>query len=301
MKYLVTGGCGFIGSNLVDALIARGDEVVVVDNLYSGKKENLNPQAKLVEADICDLEKIKPHFFDIDGVFHLAAIPQVQLSIDEPIFCHNVNVNGTLNVLLAAKEAGVKRVVLSSSCAVYGNNENEFFSETDQSQPISPYGLHKLIGEHYARIFSELYNLETISLRYFNVFGPRQGLNGGYAGVISIFLKQNKNHERLTITGDGSQSRDFVFVSDVVRANIAAMENSQVGHGEVINIGTGESKTINAIADLFGGEKEYLAPRPEIYRATADTSLAKQLLNWQAEVDFSVGLDQVRDWFLNLK
>jgi len=240
-KVLVTGGAGFIGSHLVDALIERGFDVIVIDNLSTGKKENLNPKAKFYKADIRDLEKIKPLFKKVSYVFHLAAQPRIQPSIINPAESHSNNVVGTLNVLIAARDAKVKKFIYSASSSAYGDQEKLPLREDMSPRPKSPYSLFKLIGEQYCKLFTEIYDLPTVCLRYFNVYGPRQSCEGAYATVIGIFLRQAKAGEPLTIVGDGNQTRDFTNVMDVVKANILAMESSRVGQGEVINIGTGKN------------------------------------------------------------
>ncbi|OGY49603.1 MAG: hypothetical protein A2663_02450 [Candidatus Buchananbacteria bacterium RIFCSPHIGHO2_01_FULL_46_12] len=297
MKALVTGGAGFIGSNLVDELIKQGNQVRVIDNLSTGKKENLNPRAEFVLADITNLEEIKPHFAGIDCVFHLAALPRVQWSIENPIETHNANINGTLNVFLAAKDAKVKRLVYSASSSAYGDNPVMPLKEDFLPAPMSPYGLHKYVGEHYARLFALLYGLETVSLRYFNVYGPRLAFAGAYVTVIAVFLRQKSEGKKMTIIGDGSQTRDFTFVGDVVRANILASQSDQVGHGEVINIGAGHNYSVNEIAAKIGGETEYIAARIEPHDTLADTSKAKELLGWEPQVNFDEGLRRTVEWF----
>src|SRR3989344_1170867 len=297
MKALVTGGAGFIGSNLVDELIKQGNQVRVIDNLSTGKKENLNPRAEFVLADITNLEEIKPHFAGIDCVFHLAALPRVQWSIENPIESHNANINGTLNVFLAAKDAKVKRLVYSASSSAYGDVAVMPLKEDFLPAPMSPYGLHKYVGEHYARLFALLYGLETVSLRYFNVYGPRLAFAGAYVTVIAVFLRQKSEGKKMTIIGDGSQTRDFTFVGDVVRANILASQSDQVGHGEVINIGAGHNYSVNEIAAKIGGETEYIAARIEPHDTLADTSKAKELLGWEPQVNFDEGLRRTVEWF----
>jgi len=301
MKALVTGGAGFIGSNLVDELIKQGHEVVILDNLSTGKKENINPGAKFIEADITDLEKIKPMFKGIDYVFHLAALPRVQWSIENPIETHNTNINGTLNVLLASRDAKVKRLVYSASSSAYGDTQVLPLKEDLLPQPMSPYGLHKYVGEHYTRLFSLLYGLETVSLRYFNVYGPRMAFEGAYVTVIARFLEQKKEGQKMTITGDGTQTRDFTYVSDVVAANILAATGKRVGKGEVFNIGAGANYSVNAIAEKLGGEYEYIAPRIEPHDTLADNLKAREFLGWQPKVSMDEGLKKAVEWFENLK
>ena len=223
-KCLVTGGAGFIGSNLVDALIKRGDEVIILDNLSTGKRENINPQAQFIEVDLRDLEKIKPYFSGVDYVFHCAALARVQPSIEDPVKYNDHNVNSTLNVLVAARDAKVKKVVYSASSSAYGNQTQMPLKEDMPPQPMSPYGLQKYIGEEYCRLFSIVYKLPTVCLRYFNVYGPRMATVGAYACAISIFGQQRKQGQPMTVVGDGQQRRDNTFVGDVVRANILASD-----------------------------------------------------------------------------
>ena len=249
-KIIVTGGAGFIGSNLVDALIGEGHAVTVIDNLFTGKKSQVNKKAKFVLADICNLKKIKPYFKGADYVFHLAAIARIQPSIINPIPTMQDNVIGTLNVLLAARDAGVKRVIYSASSSSYGDQDTLPLHEEMTPRFKSPYSLSKYVGEEVCRLFTSLYGLETVSLRYFNVYGPRQLLSGAYATVAGIFLKQMRSGQPLTIVGDGNIQRDFTHVSDVVRANILAAQSKKVGKGEVVNIGTGKNYSINEVAAM---------------------------------------------------
>ena len=301
MKILVTGGAGFIGSNLIDKLIDEGHKVFVIDNLSTGKKENLNKKAIFYKADICDLDKILPLFKGIDYVFHLAADPRVVFSVENPIESHNVNVDGTLNVLYASYKNKVKRLIFASSSAVYGDIKKLPLKENITPNPISPYGLHKLIGEYYCKLFSNLYNLETVCLRYFNVYGPRMDPNGPYALVIGKFLKLRKENKPLTIYGDGKQTRDFVYVDDVVKANILAMKSKKVGRGEVINICSGKNYSINYIAKLIDGKKIYLPARKgEIKHVLGDNSLTKKLLGWKPEISLEEGIKKCKEYFYNL-
>ncbi|MEI6596727.1 MAG: NAD-dependent epimerase/dehydratase family protein [bacterium] len=286
-KCLVVGGAGFIGSNLVDELINQGYEVTVIDNLLTGKKENINSKAEFIEADIRDLEKIKPIFIGVDYVFHLAALPRIQLSIDDPIKSNDINLNGTLNVLVAARDAKVKRFIYSASSSAYGRQLSLPWVETMPPNPISPYGLQKYVGEVYAKIFYEIYGLPTVCLRYFNIYGKRQPNEGAYCSVISNFLKQKQNGEPLTIVGDGVQTRDFTGVADAVKANIMAAENEKVGHGELINIGRGQPYSVNEVANMIGGPKINIAPRFEVSGSYADNNLAKKLLGWEPTVDLA--------------
>ncbi|MFA6394027.1 MAG: SDR family oxidoreductase [Patescibacteria group bacterium] len=284
-KCVVTGGAGFIGSNLVDALIERGDEVVIIDNLSTGNKDNINPGAKFYKADIRNFETIKPLFSGVDYVFHLAAFPRVQPSIEDPATSNEINLNGTLNVLIAARDAKVKKVVYSASSSAYGNQTEMPLNEKMPVSPLSPYGLQKYVGELYCRLFSEIYGLPTVSLRYFNIYGKRQATEGAYCLVMGIFVKQRLENKPMTITGDGEQKRDYTSVIDAVRANILAAESDKAVKGEVINIGRGHNFSVNELAAMIGGPSEHIAPRIEPRETLADTSLAKELLGWEPAVN----------------
>lgn len=284
-KVLVTGGAGFIGSNLVDELIRRGDEVIIIDNLSTGKKENINPKAKFYEVDIRNLEEIKPLFSGVDYVFHLAALAMVQSSIKDPVTTNDINLNGILNVLVAARDAKVKRVIYSASSSVYGDQDQMPLQENMPANLLSPYGLQKYIGELYCDLFSKIYKLPTVSLRYFNVYGKRQVLEGAYCLVIGIFVKQRLMGKPMTVVGNGEQRRDYVSVIDVVRANILAAGSDKVGKGEVINIGKGVNYSINELAKIIGGPTVNIESRIEPKESLADNSLAKKLLNWEPTVD----------------
>lgn len=298
-KIIVTGGAGFIGSNLVDKLIERGEEVHIIDNLSGGKKEHLNPKAVFHELDITDLEAIKPVFLGADYVFHLAALPRVQFSIEYPIETNRVNVLGTVNVLLSAKDAGVKKVIYSASSSAYGDQKEMPLHEAMPANPKSPYGLQKYVGELYCKVFSEVYGLPTVCLRYFNVYGPRQSEEGDYALVIAKFLKQKREGKPLTITGKGNQTRDFTSVHDVVQANILAMERD-VPPGEVFNIGAGNNHSIKKVAKLVGGEIEHLPPRFEPKHTLADNKKAQEHLGWAPQVDLKKGITELKK-LLNLE
>ncbi len=294
MRYLVTGGAGFIASHIVDALIAQGHEVRVIDNFFSGKKENINPKAEFHNADIRNFNAIRPHFEGIDGVFHAAAQARIQPSIVDPKTCFDVNVNGTLNVLLAAKDAGVKRLVYSASSSAYGLKNPMPLQEEMMPDPLNPYAASKYFGEVMCKTFAGLYGLETVSLRYFNVYGARQLAEGAYATVVGIFLLQKKNGETLTIVPGGHQRRDFTNVKDVVAANLLAMGSSKVGKGEVINIGTGKNHSVLEVAALIGGEMEFIEPRlAEAKETLADISRAKELLGWEPKVQFEDGVREL--------
>ena len=298
MRCVVTGGCGFIGSHIVDALVGDGAEVVVLDDLSSGNRDYLNPAAELVEGSVADGEAVRSAVAGAAWVFHLAALPRVQQSVDDPIGTHAVNVNGTLNVLQAAREHGVERVVVSSSSSVYGDQETHLMTEDLEPNPMSPYGLHKLIGEQYADLFASLFGLQVVSLRYFNVYGPRQSAEGAYALVIPHFLRLRDEGKPLTVYGDGSQTRDYVHIEDVVRANLHAA-NSELPEGRAValNVGSGEETSVNEIAALVGGEVEHIIPNPrgafEEQRKCADTSRAKTVIAWEPRIRLAEGIRSV--------
>lgn len=297
-RCLVTGGAGFVGSHLTDTLISEGHDVLVIDNLILGKKEFVNEHATFHEIDIRNVEAMNALFQGVDVVFHLAADPRLPLSIEDPKETHDVNVTGTLNVLDAARQTGVKKVVFTSTAAVYGDEELPI-SEAMVPRPKSPYGMHKHMGEQYARLFHDLYGLNTVCLRYFNVYGPRKLANGGYPMVIPVFMEQRKNGQPLTITGDGGQTRDYVHVSDVVRANILAWK-SDVKNGDVMNIANGVQTSVNEIAALIGGETTHIpARRGEVRFMQADVSKAKELLGWEPTVELADGIAALKeDWGL---
>ncbi|MCF6276341.1 MAG: NAD-dependent epimerase/dehydratase family protein [Candidatus Magasanikbacteria bacterium] len=289
-KCIVTGGAGFIGSHITDKLIELGNEVLVIDNLSLGKKEFVNSKAEFHQVDIRNFEEIKNLFEGVGVVFHLAAEPRLPISIEKPIETNDINVSGTLNILEASRLAGVKKVVFSSSCAVYGDCAVMPITENYHKNPKSPYGLHKLIGEQYMKLYSELFDLPTVCLRYFNVYGPRKLADGGYPMVIPVFLKQIAEGKKMTVIGTGENTRDYVHVNDVADANVKAWE-SEVVNGESINIGFGEQTSVNKIAEHIGGEKEYLEPRiGEMCRAQANIEKAKELLNWEPAVKFEEGI-----------
>ncbi len=294
---VVTGGAGFLGSHLVPALLAEGYAVHVVDTLVAGKRENVPPEATLHEIDVRDTQALGNLFAslgDVAGLFHLAALPRVQFSIDHIEEAHDVNVNGTLSVLLAARDAHVGRVVYSASSAAYGDQTVLPFVETQLPNPLSPYAIHKYIGEQYCKNFSLHYGLPTVSLRYFNIYGPNADPNGPYAQAIIKFIDQRKRGVPITITGDGEQTRDSVHVRDVVRANILALTSPKVGHGEMMNIGSGKDCTINAIADMIGGERVYITPRVEPRHHRANVERAKELLGWEPTIALADGIAELK-------
>ena len=284
-KAIVTGGAGFIGSHLVDELIKQGVEVTILDNLSTGKKENINPKAEFIECDI-----FKDTYGDLifllngaDTVFHLAAKTTVQESIEKPSLYNNINVVGTLNLLEAAAAMKVKRFIFSSSSSVYGNAKVPT-SEDHPLNPISPYALNKLIGEQYCKLYSEIYNIDTVCLRYFNVYGDRMN-NEGYKLVFPIFKEQILNNKPLTINNNGEQRRDFIHVNDVVRANILVAKHSNNFYGDIYNVGNGKNYSINEIADMFGGEKQYGNQVIEPFETLAETAKIDLDLNFQPKKD----------------
>ncbi|MCK4355428.1 SDR family oxidoreductase [Candidatus Parcubacteria bacterium] len=293
MKILVTGGAGFIGSHLTDRLIEQGNKVLVIDNLSTGKKENLNPRAVFFESDIRDFDKISPLFQDVDFVFHLAALPRVAASIEQPIETNDINIKGTLDVLIAARDAKVKKFIYVSSTSVYGDQKNMPIKETALLDPLSPYALQKYVGEMYCKIFFQLFGIQTICLRYFNVFGPRQDVDSPYSGVVAKFLKQKAEHQHLTIVGNGNQKRDFTYVKDIVDATILAAEK-QGAVNQIFNIASGRNYSINELAKIIGGETTSLPERPgEIMDSLADISKAKQLLDWEPKYNLETGLKEM--------
>lgn len=281
----MTGGAGFIGSNLVDELIRLDNKVIVIDNLSTGFEENLNPKAEFYNKDITDLEDIKPLFKDVDYVFHVAALPNIQFSIDNPVESNNANLNGTLNILVSSKDAGVKKVIYSGSSSTYGFDNELPWVETMYPGPITPYAVQKYVGEIYCRAFSNVYDLPTVCLRYFNIYGPRQKCEGAYAPVMGIFIRKRLAGEPMVIFGDGEQSRDFTYVGDAVRANILAAESVKAKKGEAINVGRGKGITVNEIAKLIGGPVEYKEGRIEVKNSEADNGLARELLGWEPTME----------------
>lgn len=295
MKYLVTGGAGFIGSTLVDTLIEANHEVIVLDNLSTGNNMHVNSDATLHVADIShSVSNIKQYMTGVDTVFHLAALARVQPSIKHPERFNKTNVDGTLHVLTAARDANVRRVVYSASSSAYGDATVFPTPEDHPTDPLSPYGLQKLIGEQYCKVFHHCYGLETVSLRYFNVYGERQSLDGAYKLVMSIFADQRLRQQPLTITGDGEQRRDFTYVGDVVRANILAAHSELVGSGESINIGNGDNRSVNQIADLIGGPIEYIDSRLEPRQTLADNTKAVELLGWRSTMTVEEWIPQYK-------
>ncbi len=297
MRAIVTGGAGFIGSNLVDYLVARGDKVAVVDNLSTGRIENLNRIAEFYQLDISDYKSTGRAFRrGADVVFHLAALPRVPFSFKEPYLTDQVNHVGTLNVLALATKYKIRRLVFSSSSSVYGNQTVMPLKEDMKIDVLSPYALQKYAAEKYCCFLSGMGDCPaTVSLRYFNVYGPRQSDNDTYATVIGIFLKNAHDGRTSVIHGDGEQGRAFTHVADVVRANILAAESKTIIGGEVINIGSTKSYTINQVAGMIGGNYKYgPARRGDVKYSSADITKAKELLNWEPTIDLLEGIAQLK-------
>ncbi len=304
--YLVTGGAGFIGSHLVDALLERGHTVRVMDNLVTGRRENLAhvlDKIEFFEDSITDLDAVRRAMDGVDYVLHQAAIPSVPRSVADPIASNDSNVTGTLNVLLAARDAGVKRVVYAASSSAYGDVESEYKAEDMTPRPLSPYAVSKLAGEYYCQVFHHVYGLETVALRYFNVFGPRQDPTSQYAAVIPIFITALLEGRPPTVHGDGLQTRDFTYVANVVEANLLACHAEGVS-GEVFNIACGQKYSILELVDvlneLMGSRIEpvHTPPRPgDIRHSRADISKARRMLGYRPTVDFREGLSRTIEWY----
>jgi nucleoside-diphosphate-sugar epimerase len=306
MRYLVTGGAGFIGSNTVDELVRRGQSVAVLDDLSTGRESNLTAVRDRVEffrGSITDPEILRQACRGADYVLHFAARTSVPRSVKEPAETNQVNVDGTINVLLAARDAAVRRVVFAGSSSVYGETPTLPKREDMEPAPISPYGVSKLVGEMYGRVFQRVYGLEFVTLRYFNVFGPRQDPGSPYSGVLSLFITCMQKGAPPTVYGDGQQSRDFTFVENVVQANLLACETPGVAGG-VFNAGTGCRYTLThtlALLEKFAGHPsnaQYLEPRNgDIRDSQADISLARQKLGYDPRVGFEEGLRRTWDWY----
>jgi len=307
MKYIVTGGAGFIGSHIVEAIVGS-HEVVVIDNFSSGKRENLSMFAdsvNCIQGSITDLPLLKDAFKGADGIFHLGAIASVARSVDDPVTTHETNLTGTLNVLLAARDCGVRKVVFSSSSAIYGDEPTLPKREDMPPVPLSPYAVSKLGGEYYCKVFSELFGVKTVSLRYFNVFGPRQDPQSEYAAVIPKFITRLLNNQSPVIFGDGKQTRDFVYVKDVVQANLLAMQSSATG---MFNIGSGERIDLTTLAGTLSAIMHvnlppvYEKPRSgDIHDSVSDITAAKKGFGYQTCYSLDQGLAETIQWFRNRK
>jgi len=309
-SYVVTGGGGFIGSNIVARLVRDGHEVRVVDDFSTGRRENLTELAgrvALFEGTICDGDLLLQAFDGADCVLHQAALASVEQSVRDPLAVNYVNVEGTLNVLVRAREAGVRRVVYASSCAVYGDAPELPKREDMVPRPKSPYAVSKLTGELYCRLFHELFGLETVCLRYFNVFGPRQDLQGQYAAVIPSFMRQIMGGQSPQIFGDGEQTRDFVYVDNVVEANVLA-STAEGAAGSVYNVGSGERRSLNELlgvmSELTGRpvRPEYLPERPgDLKHSVAAIEAARTHLGYEPVVSFEEGLRRTFKWYRRLE
>ena len=301
MKVLVTGGAGFIGSSLARALVERGDHVRVLDNFSTGNRRNLaelTTEVEIVEGELRSYERVHNAIRGVEVVFHQGALPSVPRSVHDPLTTSAVNVEGTLNVLLAARDEDVRRVVFASSSSVYGNAPDLPRRENQHTDPISPYGVSKLAAERYCVAFSRVYRLETVALRYFNVFGPNQDPTSQYAAVVPRFIAMVREGRPVPIYGDGAQSRDFTYVSDVVDANLLAAD-AEGASGAVVNIATGRSLSVNSLADAIGEtlavpvEKEYLPMRAgDVRDSWADVAEARRLLGYDPAVSIEEGLQR---------
>ena len=306
--YLVTGGAGFIGSHLSEELARRGHQVRVADSLVTGKRSNLEhvPAVEFLEGDLADLEFARHAVAGIDYVLHQAALPSVPRSVKDPITSNRANVDATLNVLVAARDAGVRRVVFAGSSSAYGNTLASPKHEDMPTSPLSPYALQKVVGEQYLQMFTSLYGLETVTIRYFNVFGPRQDPSSPYSGVISLFATALLENRAPTIYGDGEQSRDFTYVANVVDGVLRACEATGAS-GRVINVATGSSISLNALFEamrrLIGAtvKPEYAGPRAgDVRDSLADLRLAKEILGYKPIVPFEEGLRRTVEWYRTL-
>lgn len=307
-NFLVTGGAGFIGANLVHYLLQRRHNVRVIDNFITGKRENLAEvmnKIELIEGDIRDRETVEGATKDMDFILHQAALPSVLRSVENPVLTHEINVSGTMMLLEAARKNKVRRLIYASSSSVYGNQPAEKKIETQIPQPINPYAASKLAGEYYCKVYAECFRLQTVSLRYFNIFGPRQDPESQYAAVIPRFISAVLREEQPTVYGNGYQSRDFTYVENVCSANLLASFSEEVGKGEVINIACGLSYNLHQLLLLIeqhSGKKKiepkYDSPRPgDVRSSLADISKAKMLLGYNVLVDFKEGLRLAIEWY----
>ena len=303
--YLITGGAGFIGSHLAEELVRRGERVRVVDNLVTGKRQNLAhlPKVEFLEGDLADVEVARRAVQGVDYVLHQAAIPSVPRSVKDPITSNRANVDASLNVLVAARDAGVRRVVYAGSSSAYGNAAALPKAESMPTGPLSPYALQKLVAEQYCQMFTQLYGLETVTIRYFNVFGPRQDPSSPYSGVISLFVRALVEGRSPTIYGDGSQTRDFTYVANVVDGVLRACQAPEAS-GEVINVATGGRISLNdlfrVLRDLIGADVDptYAEPRAgDVRDSQADIQKARRLLGYQPLVTLEEGLGKTVEWF----
>jgi UDP-glucose 4-epimerase len=300
MKALVTGGCGFIGSHITDLLLDKGYQVVVIDNLSTGRVDNLehqkdNSNLSIHIEDIVNTEKITPLFEGVDYVFHIAALADIVPSIEQPMEYHRSNVDGTISVLEAAKKANVKRLLYAASSSCYGIPDNYPTPEDAEIRPQYPYAFTKNIGEQYVMHWHQIYNLPVTSVRFFNVYGPRSRTSGTYGAVFGVFLAQKLANKPYTIVGDGTQTRDFTYVTDIANACFTCI-TSENTIGETMNIGSGNTYSINRLVELLGGEKEYIPKRPGEPDCTfADTKKVEQLTGWKSKVSFEEGVAKMME------
>jgi len=306
MRYVVTGGAGFIGSNTVDELVRRGESVVVLDDLSAGKEENLadvRNKISFIKGSITDLEAVRRAMHEAEYVLHLAARTSVPRSVKDPLETNRINIEGALNVLIAARDAKVKRVVIAASSSAYGETPTLPKVESMQPQPISPYGVTKYVGELYAQLFGRVYGLQNVSLRYFNVFGPRQDPFSPYSGVLSKFCTAFLESTEPIVFGDGEQTRDFTYIENVVQANLLACE-APAASGRVINVGTGDrislNQTLQLLREISGNNlaaKYDPARDGDIRDSQADLTLSRELLQYEPTVNFTKGLRRTFDWY----
>ena len=303
--YLVTGGAGFIGSHLCEELVRRGERVRVVDSLVTGKRQNLAhlPQVEFVEGDLADIDVARRAMRDIEYVLHQAAIPSVPRSVEDPVTSNRANIDASLNVLVAARDAGVRRLVYAGSSSAYGNSETLPKDETMPTAPLSPYALQKLVVEQYCQLFTSLYGFETVTIRYFNVFGPRQDPSSPYSGVISLFISALCDGRQPTIYGDGEHTRDFTFVANVVDGVLRACHAPNV-KGEVINVATGGRISLNQLFETVKRQvgshvqPKYSDPRAgDVRDSQADIGKAQRLLGYSPIVSFEEGLGRTVAWY----
>jgi UDP-glucose 4-epimerase len=304
VRHLVTGGAGFIGSHLVDRLLVDGHDVVVIDDLSNGREANLrqhsgNARLHFVRADCAEYESIRPHFDGVNAVFHIAGLADIVPSIERPLRYHRANVDGTANVLEAARSSGVAKLVYAASSSCYGIPDAYPTAETAPARPQYPYALTKYLGEQEVMHWGQVYKLPVVSLRLFNVYGPRSRTSGTYGAVFGVFLAQKLKGQPFTVVGDGTQTRDFTFVTDVVDAFVKAAESPV--HQEVMNVGSGNTYSVNRLVELLGGPKVYVPKRPGEPDSTfADISKIRKLLGWQPKVSLEQGvrlmLEHINDW-----
>ena len=303
MYYLVTGGAGFIGSHIVDELLFRGHEVIVVDNFSTGRHKNLqvNDNLKFVHGTITDIKLLKDMCESVDGIFHEAAIVSIPLSIKDPVTTSDVNIHGTHKILIAARDAGIKKVIFASSCSVYGEQIRDLQNEALPSYPKTPYAVSKFSGEKLMKLFSDLYGMKNISLRYFNVYGPRQDAKSEYSAVVPKFITKILKQKQPFIYGDGTQTRDFVYVKDIAKANLVAMEKSPCG---IFNIASGIGTNINTLGEtiskIVGVEfSPFYQPKRngEIINSVGDISLAKNTFGYSPSYTLYEGLKETIEWY----